>query len=595
MIPAVAEKESIAAARSAPTAGLGGEVDASEFLAILGSVSSQGVRAQGAAVKGPEKVSQEGQGFDGQGAERATPLSVVAGVLSSLSVDTSVQSVGKEGGLSAGGSASEKDFLALSFLESGDRAAEAVGNVLLPSELPRDGGSGEVATLEAAPVSEGSADSRSGMFPRSPIWVSQGEEGESAPQSIDAARGGHALVNARMTADAGMGSAEHNCPRDAGLPHEPALGAVGSPRSGEGVGIVLGYKVPVGIGECDTSSSAGTSQPDPMGVMPSSNTLTPSEGHYAAAESPKSYLPGGSATEPLVLALGESKEGVGKESAEFRRGMAPGENGVLTLSASQKGLSVSPGVRAATSDMQPTQGSANAASSEGADLINGRVEASTHGKGSPIALFRPADADSLPRHGGVGVERFSPAGAAGREEASLHGVEPGGEAGQVGQGGQESGTAGFKGGGRGFLATGAPGSGPNDCDSIPLDDRSARAGAVDRITQTSSANAAEPSRQGADLSGAVQKFDGAELASPRETVSSQIVRQMSFHLNQRRDGGEVIIVLHPKELGHVRADLMVEDGKVRAQFLAETTVVKHLIDAEAAQLRSGLEKHGLML
>jgi len=88
---------------------------------------------------------------------------------------------------------------------------------------------------------------------------------------------------------------------------------------------------------------------------------------------------------------------------------------------------------------------------------------------------------------------------------------------------------------------------------------------------------------------------GGEPAGPSEPISDQIIRQISLQLHQQRGRSEVSIVLYPKKLGHVRAELVVEDGKVRAQFVAETATVKHLIDTEAGRLRVGLERQGLAL
>ncbi len=63
----------------------------------------------------------------------------------------------------------------------------------------------------------------------------------------------------------------------------------------------------------------------------------------------------------------------------------------------------------------------------------------------------------------------------------------------------------------------------------------------------------------------------------------------------KNEGGEVRMELHPESLGHLKIEIRVEGGVVRANILTENAMVRDTIDSNISILRSSLEEHGLRI
>lgn len=61
------------------------------------------------------------------------------------------------------------------------------------------------------------------------------------------------------------------------------------------------------------------------------------------------------------------------------------------------------------------------------------------------------------------------------------------------------------------------------------------------------------------------------------------------------EGGEVKMELHPESLGHLKIEIKVEGGVVRANILTENAMVRDTIDSNLPMLKSSLEGHGLRI
>lgn len=61
------------------------------------------------------------------------------------------------------------------------------------------------------------------------------------------------------------------------------------------------------------------------------------------------------------------------------------------------------------------------------------------------------------------------------------------------------------------------------------------------------------------------------------------------------EGGEVRMELHPESLGHLKIEIKVEGGVIRANILTENAMVKDAIDSNLSTLRTSLEDHGLRI
>ncbi len=72
---------------------------------------------------------------------------------------------------------------------------------------------------------------------------------------------------------------------------------------------------------------------------------------------------------------------------------------------------------------------------------------------------------------------------------------------------------------------------------------------------------------------------------------ARVARGLQSALQQ--NGGSVTLRLHPPELGFVRIEMQVSNGTVSATLQSEQPQVRELLHQQLAQLRHGLESHGL--
>lgn len=72
---------------------------------------------------------------------------------------------------------------------------------------------------------------------------------------------------------------------------------------------------------------------------------------------------------------------------------------------------------------------------------------------------------------------------------------------------------------------------------------------------------------------------------------SRISRALQNAIQQK--GGTITIRMMPPELGQVRVDIVMDGGKVTANFQTESESIQNLMSRELGQLRTALEKQGL--
>jgi flagellar hook-length control protein FliK len=72
---------------------------------------------------------------------------------------------------------------------------------------------------------------------------------------------------------------------------------------------------------------------------------------------------------------------------------------------------------------------------------------------------------------------------------------------------------------------------------------------------------------------------------------NQIVQKAVLHLNNGQH--EVRLDLKPDFLGHIRMQIITESHQVTVRILAESPMVKELIENNFQQLKSELQNHGL--
>ena len=78
---------------------------------------------------------------------------------------------------------------------------------------------------------------------------------------------------------------------------------------------------------------------------------------------------------------------------------------------------------------------------------------------------------------------------------------------------------------------------------------------------------------------------------PKTDVLNQIVDRAVFKLNNEQS--EVRIDLKPDFLGHVRLQIVTDSHQVNLRILAESSIVKELIDGNLGQLKNDLQSQGL--
>lgn len=88
------------------------------------------------------------------------------------------------------------------------------------------------------------------------------------------------------------------------------------------------------------------------------------------------------------------------------------------------------------------------------------------------------------------------------------------------------------------------------------------------------------------------------LHVPAETFTEDMTQfvSTSFLLNSGEGGiTEAKLSLYPQHLGHVEVKLMMHNGQLTAQFAADSTLGKDLLESQLAQLRQSLQSQGIQV
>ncbi len=120
--------------------------------------------------------------------------------------------------------------------------------------------------------------------------------------------------------------------------------------------------------------------------------------------------------------------------------------------------------------------------------------------------------------------------------------------------------------------------------------------------------------KGLDIGGGIVSALGRESVDPRLFHASakplvavggqrpqidpvDLVAQVSGKIKAdfNSEGGEVQMELHPESLGHLKIEIKVEGGVIRANILTENAMVKDTIDSNLSVLKTSLEEHGLRI
>lgn len=91
----------------------------------------------------------------------------------------------------------------------------------------------------------------------------------------------------------------------------------------------------------------------------------------------------------------------------------------------------------------------------------------------------------------------------------------------------------------------------------------------------------------------IAEADPAKSLHSRETVIRQILERAD--LNRLRDGQPVTLELHPKELGHVRMEVLVRDQQVTLDVQVDSSQVKQTLDNAFPEIREALRQHGFSI
>lgn len=90
---------------------------------------------------------------------------------------------------------------------------------------------------------------------------------------------------------------------------------------------------------------------------------------------------------------------------------------------------------------------------------------------------------------------------------------------------------------------------------------------------------------------------GFQAAQNPAIEPADLIAQVSGKIKAdfKGEGGEVKMELHPESLGHLKIEIKVEGGVVRANILTENAMVRDAIDSNLPMLKSSLESHGLRI
>lgn len=95
-----------------------------------------------------------------------------------------------------------------------------------------------------------------------------------------------------------------------------------------------------------------------------------------------------------------------------------------------------------------------------------------------------------------------------------------------------------------------------------------------------------------------QIIDSAQVQlNPRSVDTEQLIQQMVEHIkvNIKEDSTEMNLQLKPDHLGNLSLKIVTERGIITAQFVAESQVVKEIIEANFNQLKDVLQEQGFLI
>lgn len=117
------------------------------------------------------------------------------------------------------------------------------------------------------------------------------------------------------------------------------------------------------------------------------------------------------------------------------------------------------------------------------------------------------------------------------------------------------------------------------------------------ISPAVSQNALNPGHS--NISSKLVAEDGKDFQTARNPAiePANLIAQVSGKIKAdfKGEGGEVRMELHPESLGHLKIEIKVESGAVRANILTENAMVRDAIDSNLPMLKSSLEGHGLRI
>lgn len=109
----------------------------------------------------------------------------------------------------------------------------------------------------------------------------------------------------------------------------------------------------------------------------------------------------------------------------------------------------------------------------------------------------------------------------------------------------------------------------------------------------------------AQLTGPSSRSDAARLAAPQSPPShfraqpddnpltAQALRGLAAAL--RQNGGSVTLRLNPEQLGFMKVEMSLKEGRVDARIEASNDAARHLLEQSVDRLRAALEARGLIV
>ncbi len=125
------------------------------------------------------------------------------------------------------------------------------------------------------------------------------------------------------------------------------------------------------------------------------------------------------------------------------------------------------------------------------------------------------------------------------------------------------------------------------------------AGAADRIDPVTTDGLPGLREFTIDRSVSVQTPDAGMTPQLRKAILSEIEKNIVERLERAAGGGvredEMRLRLYPPELGEVRIKVLIEGQRIRASFVVESMLVKHVVDEGAARLYEAMSHEGFTL